>query len=605
MAASLVATEISAVTYISLPSIVHRPGGNLTYLQIGLFGYVAARLLVARFLVPAYYRHDAMSPYDLIERRLGGSGAAVRRTATALFWLGGVLAQSARVYLSAVVLGVLLHRELGWLESATGVPPHVAAVAAILAVAILWTWLGGIAAVVWTDAALFLLFLAGVAVSLGVVVWEIETGVSTTLSAAWAEGKFTLFDVSASLTVPYTLWAALIGATVGGFAAFGTDQLMAQRIFCCRSVRDAQRAVVASSVSVLVSFAFALVGIGLWAYYEQIPLQGAAAEIVAEQPDRVFAVFAVEAVAVGLKGLVVAGALAAAISSLDSILAALAQTTSALLGPRGAGGTAGAGGAPDTTGALSAPGDVDAPDDAGAVGAGVSSGYSGASAGRGGGLRQARLLVLGWGVVLGLASLLMDEVAARYDALLDLALAMAGYTGGALMAAVLLALAPLGRDGRGFLWSGPLSVLAVFAAAWHGAAAGWVCALGGAALLGTWLRLDGRGRVGGGLLLSLGVAAVLALWRWAEGPGGEVLAWPWYVPLGVAVAWLWGLGLSGRVEGSASGRRALRPPSAAAGEGAGAPSVRSRRRSAGLLGTGVFRVRSRRRSAGLLGARVL
>ena len=540
VAASLVATEISAVTYISLPSIVHRPGGNLTYLQIGLFGYVAARLLVARFLVPAYYRHDAMSPYDLIERRLGDSGAAVRRTATALFWLGGVLAQSARVYLSAVVLGVLLHRELGWLESATGVPPHVAAVAAILAVAILWTWLGGIAVVVWTDAALFLLFLAGVAVSLGVVVWEIEAGVSTTLSAAWTEGKFTLFDLSASLTVPYTLWAALIGATVGGFAAFGTDQLMAQRIFCCRSVRDAQRAVVASSVSVLVSFAFALVGIGLWAYYEQIPLQGAAAEIVAEQPDRVFAVFAVEAVAVGLKGLVVAGALAAAISSLDSILAALAQTTSALLRTHVAGG-----------------------------------------------LRQARLLVLGWGVVLGVASLLMDEVAARYDALLDLALAMAGYTGGALMAAVLLALAPLGRDGRGFLWSGPLSVLAVFAAAWHGAAAGWVCAVGGAALLVTWLRLDGRDRVGGGLLLALGVAAVLALWRWAEGPGGEVLAWPWYVPLGVAVAWLWGLWLSGRAEGSASGRRALRPPSAAAGEGAGAPRVRSRRRPAGLLGARV------------------
>ena len=540
VAASLVATEISAVTYISLPSIVHRPGGNLTYLQIGLFGYVAARLLVARFLVPAYYRHDAMSPYDLIERRLGDSGAAVRRTATALFWLGGVLAQSARVYLSAVVLGVLLHRELGWLESATGVPPHVAAVAAILAVAILWTWLGGIAAVVWTDAALFLLFLAGVAVSLGVVVWEIEAGVPTTLAAAWAEEKFTLFDVSASLTVPYTLWAAVIGATVGGFAAFGTDQLMAQRIFCCRSVRDAQRAVVASSVSVLVSFAFALVGIGLWAYYEQIPLDGAAAEIVAEQPDRVFAVFAVEAVAVGLKGLVVAGALAAAISSLDSILAALAQTTSALLPGRGAGGAPRASGDPD------APGDPGASGDAGAVP------DSGASAGREGGLRQARLLVLGWGVVLGVASLLMDEVAVRYDALLDLALAMAGYTGGALMAAVLLALAPLGRDGRGFLWSGPLSVLAVFAAAWHGAAAGWVCAVGGAALLVTWLGSNGRGRVGGGLLLALGVAAVFALWRWAEGPGGEVLAWPWYVPLGVAVAWLWGLALSGRRSGGNS-----------------------------------------------------
>ena len=501
VAASLVATEISAVTYISLPSIVHRPGGDLTYLQIGLFGYLAARLLVAWLLVPAYYRYDVMSPYDLIERRLGPAGASVRRTATGMFWLGGVLAQSARVYLSAVVLGVLLHRELGWLERTTGVPPHVAAVAAVVVVAVVWTWLGGIAAVVWTDVVLFLLFVAGVAVSLGVVVWELEAGMASTLSAAWSEGKFTLFDLSASLTAPYTLWAALIGATIGGVAAFGTDQLMAQRLFCCRSARDAQLAVTASGVSVLVSLSFAFVGIGLWAYYEQAPLAGVAAEMVAEQPDRIFAVFAVEAVAVGLKALVVAGALAAAVSSLDSILAALAQTTSALLRSR---------------------------------------------ARPGNGVRLPRLLVLGWGLVLGLTSLSMDTVAARYDALLDLALAMAGYTGGALLAAVALALAPFGRDGRGFLWSGPLSALTVFAAVWHQPAAGWICLLGCVVLLAAWLRMDGRGRPGASLFLALGAGGVLALWRWAEGPGGAVLAWPWYVPLGAAVAWLWGLGLSGR-----------------------------------------------------------
>ncbi len=503
VAASLVATEISAVTYISLPSIVHRPGGDLTYLQIGLFGYLAARLLVAWLLVPAYYRYDVMSPYDLIERRLGPAGASVRRTATGMFWLGGVLAQSARVYLSAVVLGVLLHRELGWLERTTGVPPHVAAVAAVVVVAVVWTWLGGIAAVVWTDVVLFLLFVAGVAVSLGVVVWELEAGMASTLSAAWSEGKFTLFDLSASLTAPYTLWAALIGATIGGVAAFGTDQLMAQRLFCCRSARDAQLAVTASGVSVLVSLSFAFVGIGLWAYYEQVPLTGVAAEIVAEQPDRVFAVFAVEAVAVGLKALVVAGALAAAVSSLDSILAALAQTTSALLRSRTRSGN---------------------------------------------GVRLPRLLVLGWGLVLGLTSLAMDTVAARYDALLDLALAMAGYTGGALLAAVALSLAPLGRDGRGFLWSGPLSALAVFAAVWHQAAAGWICLLGCVVLLGTWLRRDARGRPGASFLLVVGAALVMGLWRWAEGPGGAVLAWPWYVPLGAVVAWVWGLGLSASVE---------------------------------------------------------
>ncbi len=500
VAASLVATEISAVTYISLPSIVQREGGNLTYLQIGLFGYVGARFVVAWLLVPAWYRDDVMSPYDLMERRLGEHGASVRRTATGIFWLGGVLAQAARVYLSAVVLGVLLHRELAWLEGTTGVPPLVAAVGAALAVAIVWTWLGGMAAVVWTDAALFVLFLLGVVVSLGVVVANLDASVGSTLAAAWTEGKFVLFDLDASPTVPYTLWAALFGATVGGVAAFGADQLMAQRLFCCRNARDAQRAVAASSVSVLVSFAFALVGIGLWAYYRETPVEGGAAAMVAEQPDRVFAVFAVEAVPAGLKALVVVGALAAAISSLDSILAALAQTTSALL-PR--------------TWRLS-------------------------------GIRLARLLVVAWGVVLGGAALLMEVVASRYDALLDLALAMAGHTGGALLAAVSLALLPLGRDGRGFLWSGPLSVLAVFAVAWHQPAAGWVCLLGVAALLASWLWFGGLARPGATLLLLVGSALVLVFWRWAEGPAGEILAWPWYVPLGAAVAWLWGLGLSGQ-----------------------------------------------------------
>ncbi len=499
VAASLIATEISAVTYISLPSIVERPGGNLTFLQIGVFGYIGARLLVAWLLVPAYYREDVMSPYDLIERRLGAAGAAVRRHATVLFWLGGVLAQSARVYLSAVVLGVLLQRELAWLEEAVGIPPLVAAVGVVLAVAIVWTWLGGMAAVVWTDAVLFLLFLLGVVISLGVVAANLESSVGSTLAAAWADGKFDFFDLRTTLSAPYTLWAALLGATVGGFAAFGADQLMAQRLFCCRNVRDAQKAVVASGLSVLVSFAFALVGVGLWAYYREAPLSGAAASIVAEQPDRVFAVFVVEAVPTGLKALVVAGALAAAISSLDSILAALAQTTSSLVGSRRR---------------------------------------------TGGGLRLARLLVVGWGFVVGVVSLMMDEVAARYDALLDLALAMAGYTGGALLAAVVLALAPLRRDGRGYLWSGPLSVLAVFGAAWHEPAAGWACALGVTALLAAWLRGDGRRRPGASLLLAAGGALVLAIWRWGEGPEGELIAWPWYVPLGAVVAWVWGLGLS-------------------------------------------------------------
>lgn len=494
VAASIVATEISAVTLVGLPSVVFREGGDLTYLQIGLVGSLAARALIAVYLVPAYYEREIYSPYDYMGERLGGR---VRGLTTALFALGGVLAQSARVYLIAVVLEVILAPELARVEDLTGLPPLASAVAAITAVAVLWTWMGGIATVVWTDALLFALFLAAVALGLILAVRGVDGGAREVLEVGAGAGKLRLFDLDTDPRKAYTLWAALLAQSWAGVGAYGVDQLMAQRLFCCRGVGEARKAILWSYAGMLVTVLVGLTGVALFAWYREHPLEGQALALYTEKPDRIFPIFVLQAVPAGLKGLILAGAFAAAISSLDSILAALAQTTlSALWIPWRA-----------------RSGAADVPARAIAV---------------------SRWLVLGFGVLLGLLAVGAELAARHYGSVLDLALAMAGYTQGALLAGFVLAFgrgSPRRDLASGFQWAAPLSMTAVLSVAWPQAWAFWtVTGVGSVAVLlwcATRLRRD-RSRALPGLAALLAVTALLA-WNHAR---GTTLAWPWFVPVG-------------------------------------------------------------------------
>jgi Na+/proline symporter len=200
---------------------------------------------------------------------------------------------------------------------------------------------------------------------------------------------------------------------------FGTDQLFAQRLFCCADARAARKAVLASNAALLVTLLAAFVGLALFGFYAAHPLTGPAAALVAEEPDRIFPLFILSELPTGVKGLAIAGVFAAAISSLDSILAALAQTTLTTVIPKRARTVA-----------------------------------------------TSRALVVLFGILLCGLAIAMESLRARYPSILDLALAVVGYTVGALLAGVLLALFPLGRDGRGYRWSAPLAVLVVAACAW-------------------------------------------------------------------------------------------------------------------------------------------
>lgn len=579
---SIIATEISALTFVSVPWVVFQPGGNFTYLQLGVFGSFFARILVGYILVPAYYRREIYSPYDYMHNQLGGH---VRDMTTALFALSGLLAQSARIYLTAEVVIVLLNDQLSWLTARAGLDPLAWAILLIMAVSVVWTLIGGMTTVIWTDVVLFLAFAAGAVIALGAVVFSLDGGWPQLFHAGWQAtqsgvpwaswgdprpsgpwGKFTFFDWSVDPTRDLTLWTAVIASTWGGLGAYGTDQLMAQRMFCCRNPREARWAIISSAVSQIVTITVALVGVGLFVYYQTHVPSDAAQALLANKTsgDRIFPIFIVEVIPIGLKGLIIAAIFAAAISSVMGILTALSQTVqTAFYGPwrahvlrrRGATVNLAASHEPITDG-----GTPPAEDRRSVL--------------------VGRMLVLLWGVVLSLTAYVAQAVAARYPSILQFGLTMAGYCGGALLAGFALGFLPLRIDGRGYLWSAPLSVLYIFAIVWHrDPRLAWyqdwallVCTAGAAVLLSTWLIAVGRERRRAALLtkggppralsapvLPVGVQtfALLAglagvLWLHLHGHFGEgspdrfgrptfrVLAWPWYVPIGSVIAFVWG-----------------------------------------------------------------
>jgi len=517
VSASIIATEISAVTFISLPYVVYQPGGDFTYLQLGLFGAIIARVIVGFVLVPAYYRREIYSPYDYVGQKLG---TEARSVTTVLFALGGILAQSARVYVTAIVLELVLRDSLfGWLADCTGLSPMTWSIWTIGVVAVGWTLMGGMATVIWTDAVLFLMFMGGALMALGFVVHALPGGVGEMIATGQAADKFRFFDFSPDPTRAYTFWTAIIANTWFCVGIYGTDQLLAQRMFCCRGPRQARLAILSSAAGQLVTVSIMLVGVGLYAYYKTHPLSGEALRLCQERGDRIFPIFILQVLPAGLTGMVIAAVFAAAISSLDSILAALSQTcVSAFYLPWRRRRMA-------TT--------VDAEDPAEARRT----------------VRVSRILVVIWGVVLCIAAQLAAVAAEYQESVLDLALTMAGYASGALLAGFLLAFLPLKVDGRGLCWSGPISVFTVFAVAWHQPWARAMCWGFAVAVLALWVAIELRANLRGNLfrtaaiVLALAVMLTISHYGYWPGPADQdghptyhIVAFPWFAPIGCTVA---------------------------------------------------------------------
>ena len=298
---SVVATETSTLTFLSIPGIAY--GGSLAFLQIAA-GYVLGRIAVAAWLLPAYQAGRLRTAYELLEARFGPE---TRRFTSALFMITRLLADSVRLFATAIPLTLVT----GW--------PLITSVLVIGALTFIYTFIGGIRAVVWVDASQMVLYLAGGLIALVVLGQAVPGGWPDILARAAEAGKLTVIDPALDFGRPYTLWAGLLGGAFLSMGSHGADQLIVQRLLACRDLAASRRALVGSGVAVFFQFAlFLFVGLGLWAWYE-----GAAFA----RSDEIFARFIVEALPAGVRGLLIACVFAAAMSTLSSSINALSSTT--------------------------------------------------------------------------------------------------------------------------------------------------------------------------------------------------------------------------------------------------------------------------------------
>ncbi|HMB29518.1 MAG TPA: sodium:solute symporter [Blastocatellia bacterium] len=317
---SIVATETSTLTLVGVPAMAYakfaRPeqGGNFTYLQVVL-GYIVARVIISLFFIPAYFKGELMTAYDLLKNRFG---VGTKNFAASLFLIMRALAEGVRIFAASLVLSAVLSASLPnlprlWLWS----------IIIVGLLTLVYTFEGGIAAVIWTDLIQLIIYIGGSLLAAYQLLRLIPGGWPAVSGIAAEAGKFQVFSFSWDFGVPHTFWAGLLGGAFLTMASHGTDQLMVQRLFTCRDQRDSQKALVFSGFVVFFQFAlFLLIGVLLFVYYKFFPLT---AKLTSN--DQVFPAFIVERLPHGVSGLVIAAIFAAAMSNLSGSLNSLASTT--------------------------------------------------------------------------------------------------------------------------------------------------------------------------------------------------------------------------------------------------------------------------------------
>jgi len=298
IAASIVATETSTITFISVPGIAWAQGGDFRFLQLVL-GYLIARVFISTVFMPWYFRGELVTVYELLQTRFG---APVKALAATLFVIMRTIADGVRLLLTAFVIAAVL--------KTAGITTSIVALGVVM---ILFTLLGGIEAVVWIEVVQLAIYIGG-AVAVAVILIN-DVGLGHAIALGSAHQKFRMFDFSFDLTKTFTFWAGVIGGTFLTLSTHGTDQYLVQRYLCTDRPRSAARALLVSGAVVFVQFAgFLFIGVLLFAFY------GSHAPVSA--PDQVFPHFIANHLPPGLSGLVVAAILAAAMSSSLSAIAA-------------------------------------------------------------------------------------------------------------------------------------------------------------------------------------------------------------------------------------------------------------------------------------------
>jgi SSS family transporter len=308
IALSIVSAETSTLTIIGTPGLAF--AGDFGFLQI-VMGYMCGRVVVALLFLPKYFQGEMLTAYQLIDRRFGKT---LYKVTAGLFLMTRAAAEGVRVFAVSIVVGIAI---------GTG---SVKSIAIISALTLLYTFEGGMAAVIWTDVVQMAIYVGGTMVAIWSLGAHVPGGWSAIHQIAGAAGKFHMLNFAMNLTTTYTFWAGVLGGTFLTMASHGTDQLMVQRMLAARNLKESRLALLSSGVVIFVQFAlFLLIGAGLYVFYGMHP--AALAALGAGNGNRIFPAFIVQEMPMGVAGLLVAAILAAAMSNLSAALNSLSSTT--------------------------------------------------------------------------------------------------------------------------------------------------------------------------------------------------------------------------------------------------------------------------------------
>ncbi len=316
---SIVATETSAITFVSIPGLAFARGGNFTFLQLVL-GYLLGRIVICILFIPAYFRRSLLTIYQLLQTRFG---ANVKSLAASLFIVMRTIADGVRLLLTAGVMAAVWHSFVPAAAASTATATSIVIIGGVM---LLFTVAGGMEAVVWTEVLHVGVYIIGAIAAATLLIHAIPGGFHGAVAMGQHFDKFRVFDFSFDFKRPYVFWAGVIGGCFLNMSTHGTDQYMVQRYLCTTSSRKASIALLVSGVVILVQFiGFLFIGALLFAFYRPDHLAGYATGPAAApfaKPDQVFPDFIINHVPSGLSGLIIAAVLAAATSpSVNSIAA--------------------------------------------------------------------------------------------------------------------------------------------------------------------------------------------------------------------------------------------------------------------------------------------
>jgi solute:Na+ symporter, SSS family len=321
IAMSIVATETSTITFVSVPGIAFARGGNFQFLQL-VFGYMVGRVVISLIFIPMYFRGDLQTVYQLLGERFG---TRVTMLASGLFVIMRNVADGVRLLLTAYVLAAVYNSFNARADANLIV---VGSIIVLGVVMIIFTFYGGMEAVIWVEVVQLVIYIGGAIAAAIILLQNIDGGFSGAVAVGEQFGKFSLFDFTLDFTKTYTFWAGILGGCFLTMSTHGTDQYLVQRYLCTSKPSSASTALLSSGAVVLGQFiGFLFIGVLLFAFYApynaaEYGQAGVAATFPFAKGDQVFPNFITQHMPAGLSGLVVAAIFAAALSSsLNSIAA--------------------------------------------------------------------------------------------------------------------------------------------------------------------------------------------------------------------------------------------------------------------------------------------